>query len=701
MPYATAGLVQECPDEELLLQFDRGQLSEQDSSGIALHLSSCARCVETLDLLQSDDEDEYEDDPILACLKQCLRDPSPPVSPEYAEMEARAQALEQEAKLRRASAWDRGMGVDGNSVAGLRIGPYEVLSQIGRGGMGLVYLALQRPLQRKVAIKMILAGHHASPATVARFVREGKAVARLQHPNVVQVYELGESDGLPYMAMEYVEGGSLEAKLGVDAFEPRDAAALVVILAKAVESAHNQGVVHRDLKPANVLLAHDGTPKITDFGLAKLLDVDPNEEEGSQLVLTETDMILGTASYMAPEQAGGRSDAISRATDVYALGAILYALLTGYPPFQEKSKVQTLEKVRTAPPIPPSRLRHEVPYWLEVICLTCLEKSPQQRFPTAQVLADDLERWLRNERPQGTPSTMTRFTRTARKNLGKVLCSGALIFAVTGFAIRDPNHSLKQVERDLATGRTVTLIGKTGEPNWFQWRMGKSKGQHGLSDDRTWTISAWRNAIVELLPDPVSESYRIKMQVRHEDSDTGGAVGLYFARKDYRENDLIVNVFMKLSFNDARIEYAENLAVASKGLPYPRVPKDNLVHFAPHLIAEANGNERINLRMPDFKGPRFKPLGPNKRRWTDLEILVTPQKITAVWNGQMVTASPADVQRHIDASFAPTEPPIGPIPREFHPQFTTRGGLGLYVSKGSASFRSVTITPLKASAPSH
>lgn len=689
MLYASAQLVQECPDEELLLQFDRGQLSDLESSSISLHLSSCDRCVETLGELQS----EGDDDPIIACLKQCLRDPLPPVSPKYAEMEARAKALEYEEKTRRATAWDLGTGDEGNSVLGLQIGPYEVLGKVGRGGMGLVYQALQRSLQRKVAIKMILAGHHASAATVARFLREGKAVARLRHQNVVQVHELGEHDGLPYLAMEYVEGGSLEEKLGLDAFEPRDAAALVVILAKAVEYAHNQGVVHRDLKPANVLLAHDGTPKITDFGLAKLLDTELNED--SIPFLTETDTILGTANYMAPEQAEGRSADISRATDVYALGAILYALLTGSPPFQEKSKVQTLQKVRTAPPIPPSRLRPEVPYWLEAICLTCLEKPPHRRFPTAQALADDLERWLRNERPQGTPSAITRLGRSTRKNLGKVVCGAAFLLAMTGFTLKNPNRAIEQAERELARGHAVTLIGKTGGPKWSQWRSNKAQGQQVLGDDQTWTISSWDRAIVELLPDPQSESYRINAQVRHDKSDIPGEVGLYFARKMLPFQPSSYEFFTQLTFNDKRSVMGEVIKRNPGVFRESPTSKDNVVRLVPHLIANVPGALSGDRRLPDFVGPYFKPNENGDGVWKDLEIVVTPTKITAGWNGQTFSMTPAEVQKKIDLEMTDHPNLDGSTPRGFIPKFELRGGLGLYVWKGSASFRSVTVTPLK------
>jgi tetratricopeptide (TPR) repeat protein len=280
---------------------------------------------------------------------------------------------------------------------------YEILGELGRGGMGVVYKARHVALKRVVALKMLRDGIHAGAEERARFRLEAEAVARLQHPNVVQIYEVGEHDGRPFFAMEFVDGGSLDTHLDCKPQPPRAAAELVATLARAVEHAHRQGIVHRDLKPANVLLslvpcplslAEDkgqGTrdkgliPKITDFGLAKRLG-----GEGGQT--TPPGALLGTPSYMAPEQAASRE--VGPRADVYALGAILYDMLTGRPPFQSTSLADTLHQVLTEEPVPPRRLQSQVPRDLDTICLKCLEKDPARRYASAAELADDLQCFL-------------------------------------------------------------------------------------------------------------------------------------------------------------------------------------------------------------------------------------------------------------------------------------------------------------------
>jgi tetratricopeptide (TPR) repeat protein/tRNA A-37 threonylcarbamoyl transferase component Bud32 len=266
---------------------------------------------------------------------------------------------------------------------------YEVLGLLGRGGMGVVYKARQTALKRVVALKMILAGEHAGSEQLARFRAEAEAVARLQHPNVVQVYEIGDRGGLPFFSLEFMEGGSLDRKLRGMPQPARETAELVRVLARAMHAAHQRGIVHRDLKPANVLLAADGTPKITDFGLAKRLD----DVSGR----THSGAILGTPSYMAPEQAGGRLRDVGPPADVYALGAILYEALTGRPPFLGESMLDTLEQVCGQQPVAPSRLQPKTPRDLETICLRCLRKEPARRYATAEDLAEDLRRFLDGE----------------------------------------------------------------------------------------------------------------------------------------------------------------------------------------------------------------------------------------------------------------------------------------------------------------
>jgi WD40 repeat protein len=266
---------------------------------------------------------------------------------------------------------------------------YEILRELGRGGMGVVYQARHVQLNRVVALKMNLAGGHAGQPDLARFKTEAEAVARLQHPNIVQIFEVGEHAGLPFFSLEFCGGGSLERKLGGTPLPPQEAAALVETLARAVHAAHQKGVIHRDLKPANVLLAEDGTPKITDFGLAKRLDADAGQ--------TRTGAVLGTPSYMAPEQAGGRTQELGPACDVYALGAVLYECLTGRPPFKAATTLETLKQVVSDEPAPPRRLQSGTPRDLETICLKCLEKSPGRRYATARELAEDLSRFRAGE----------------------------------------------------------------------------------------------------------------------------------------------------------------------------------------------------------------------------------------------------------------------------------------------------------------
>ncbi len=271
---------------------------------------------------------------------------------------------------------------------------YEVLRELGRGGMGVVYQARQLGFNRLVALKMILAGPYAGPEERERFHIEVEAVARLRHPNIVQVYEVGEHDGRPFFSMEFCPGGALDRKLNATPLTPKEAARLAETLAGAMQTAHEKGVVHRDLKPANVLLAEDGAPKIVDFGLAKKLD-----EAG----VTATGAVMGTPSYMAPEQAGGKSKEVGPVCDVYALGAILYECLTGRPPFKGPTTLDTLAQVLADDPVPPRQLQPKTPRDLETICLKCLDKPAGRRYPSAAELADDLGRWRRGEPVQARP----------------------------------------------------------------------------------------------------------------------------------------------------------------------------------------------------------------------------------------------------------------------------------------------------------
>ncbi len=350
---------------------------------------------------------------------------------------------------------------------------YEILERLGHGGMGVVYRARQHGLERLVALKMIRGGVHAAPEHLARFRIEARAVARLKHPNVVQIYDVGHVDGMPFVALELLEGGSLEARVAATPQPERPSAELVVILAGAIGAAHRVGVVHRDLKSANVLFTSDDTPKIADFGLAKRLD----EEDGQ----THSGQVMGSPSFMAPEQARGKGREVGPSADLYSLGAILYEMLTGRPPFKGSSAMETLFQVVHDEPVPPTKLRPGLSRDLETICLKCLDKDPRRRYDTAEALANDLQRFL-----AGTPilarrtSLRERAWKWARRQPAAATLVALGLATTVGLGVARL-HAVKadQAEQQKAEGlRLVGLQVRADAENALRtkdWKPGLSK----------------------------------------------------------------------------------------------------------------------------------------------------------------------------------------------------------------------------------
>jgi hypothetical protein len=383
-----------CPDRGRLERFLADDLDGAEEAALSGHVEGCAGCQQALEELLS------ASGGAAARLGQAL---SPPESDPSSD--SLLLRLRKFSSSWRPDGWPSLPAVGSNRDFRPEVPGYEVLGELGRGGMGVVYKARDLQLNRVVALKMILAGRHADTVDHDRFRREATAVARLQHPNIVQLFEFGEANGLPFFALEFVEGGTLAARLAKQLPSATEAARLLATLAEAVHAAHSRNVIHRDLKPANVLLTADGVPKIADFGLARL-------DSGGR---TRQGEVLGTPGYMAPEQASGPTQEVGPAADVYALGAILYAALTGRAPFADGPPLALLLQVAHREPTRTSRLRPGVPRDLETICLKCLRKEPERRYASARELADDLHHFERGKpvlaRPVGAGERLVLWAR--------------------------------------------------------------------------------------------------------------------------------------------------------------------------------------------------------------------------------------------------------------------------------------------------
>jgi WD40 repeat protein len=396
---------------------------------------------------------------------------------------------------------------------------YDYEGELGHGGMGVVYKVRDRALGRTCALKMILAASHASDGERQRFRTEAQAVARLNHPNVVQIFEVNTFRGLPFMALEFCPGGSLHQKLAAGVLLPRDAAELVRHLAAAVQAAHGANILHRDLKPANVLLGADGSPRITDFGLAKILEASPGPEAGG--ALTQTGDVMGTPSYMPPEQARGDKE-LGPGVDIYALGAILYECLTGRPPFRAATRVETLIQVALQEPVPLRQLNPAIPGDLETICHKCLQKDPARRYRSAQELADDLQRFLEGRpilaRPVGPFERSVRWVR--RNPVVATLATAIALVLVTGIAVASYFAVAASREAELKDREAKTAREAESKALLAEGKARKAEGEAKTNETKAITEANRANA----------EAYRANLSYHAIVLD--GALGAW------RQNDM-------------------------------------------------------------------------------------------------------------------------------------------------------------------
>ena len=458
---------------------------------------------------------------------------------------------------------------------------YEILGELGRGGMGVVYKARHLALKRTVALKMVLDGAHAGAAALSRFRAEAEAVAKLQHPNIVQVHEVGECGGRPFFSLEFVEGGSLDRKLAGTPLPPREAAEVVEKLAETMHAVHQQGIVHRDLKPANVLLTANGTPKITDFGLAKNL-----KGESGQ---TASGAVMGTPSYMAPEQASGKTKEIGPLSDVYALGVILYELLVGRPPFRGATAMETLLQVMEDEPVPPSRLA-KVPADLETICLKALHKKAAQRYGSAEALAEDLRRFRTGEPIAARPAS--RLERTVKWAKRRPALAALLAMSVAAVLI-------------------LTVLGA-----WFTWkldlsrRVAEDKERAALKEaDKAKKAQDFLVSIFDLSD---VNGRRGTMTARQILDDAEKRIPIEFVDQPELQAELmaaIETVYAKMTVNAPLamiLEVSGTVQLQSTRDPKQRAVLQTLLYAGDRLTLAADGKVQL-VYLSDLHKERIKP----------------------------------------------------------------------------------------------
>jgi serine/threonine-protein kinase len=556
-------------------------------------------------------------------------------------------------------------------------GRYEILEEIAMGGMGAVYRARDMELGRLVALKMIRPGLVAGPEMIERFHREAQAAARLDHPNIVPIHDIGWHEGRPFFTMALVPGGNLAEKMAQFGDERR-IVALVAKVTRAIHYAHENNILHRDLKPANVLLDTHGEPLVSDFGLAKLLD--------SNVDLTQPSQQLGTPAYMAPEQFPDSGVAVTRATDVWALGVLLFQLLTEQRPFPAKQRAELERQIRTEEPLRPRGLSLDPP--LETIVLQCLRKEPTERYATAAALADELERWLRGEpilsRPEPWPRRAWRRLRRHPLLCTAAAFAAAILLAVPLFLhFTDPDRPLKQIERDLASGKEVALITDGGMPKWWSWALGDGEsGKPGQAGPLL--LQAGPDPrFMELVRDPQKDSYRLRAIVEHRQGSFLSEVGIYFGRHRL-PSDSDVQFFCMVGFNDQR--------------PWVRHQNGKMTSQAALQMAGSIGPD-IGPYSSPVAWEYFNP-GPEAPA-TDLPrrklaVEVTPKGVESFWEEKSLGLVPWEkLQKHSLEVMRNLPPDVAKKMQPVAVEKIKRGGLGIYSRAGAAAFTLVELKPLK------
>ena len=625
-----------CPTREQFLRHLTGRGSPDDEHLIAEHVRSCEACREALSQLTAADRPTEGRPP-----------PPPPAG-----------------TGRRATTPEGPRAVIPDP--GDFVGRYEVLDELAAGGMGVVYEADDRLMGRHVALKMIRSGVLADAEEVERFTREVRALAQLSHPHVMQVYDFGEGDGRPYFTMQLAAGGSLAEHLPRFGADARAAAALVEKVARGVQHAHDRGILHRDLKPANVLLGEGDEPLVSDFGLVKFVHV---EAEG----LTQAGQTPGTPAYMAPEQAAGRGDQVGPRTDVWALGVILYELVTGRRPFTGQSREETLHHILTTPVLPPRSHRPEIDPALEGVVLKCLEKEPDRRYQSAGELAADLGRWLRGElKPTPKPAQAGRLARLGQgvrrhpQKTAAVIGAAAILALGAGLYVANALQPGSQGPKELDP--PITLVGDSGPPKEFNWIRGADTVTVGPMDEG-FSFRTKTTAVAQLLAEPPWESYRVEADVRHDATEAGTA-GVFFGYTGSLSARGPCHVFCTAGLAD-RGRLRGQVCMSLWRLP----------------DAPSNPYGHVSLfRDYPFLGP--VPAGAPSP-WVPLAVEITPKEVKVFCADRLVrTLSAAEIGQQGTN--------LVNHPNGINWESVPRGGIGVFIEDGgAATFRQVVVRPLK------
>jgi hypothetical protein len=557
---------------------------------------------------------------------------------------------------------------------GLILPGYVLLEKIGHGGMGVVYKAWDVELKRFVAVKLLL-GRYLSDHR-RRFRAEAQAHAQLVHPNILLIHQVGEHDGQMFLTLEYAEQGSVSSLLKRTGRVPAEqAAGWVRQVAEGLQAAHDRNVIHRDIKPGNILLGRDGTPKLADFGLAKWLDQDDS--------LTPTAAVLGTPGYMPPELAAGKVKEAGPATDIYSLGATLYALLTGRAPFAGDREATVLTKVLSQEPEAPRALRPDIPPDLEAVCLKCLHKEPQHRYRSARELAQDLDRFLKGEptlaRPPGWLAKARRWLRRR-----PWLTAAAILVAVAAVAVPvllsllDPERPLRNRQDALRRGETVQLIGTDDRLRWSRWN-GTTGGPVKAAPGDGAAFHSQELSLLELFPRPAIPEFTFSAEVRHEQGSA--EVGLFWGLQELDCPDGPVLCYYALTFDDLTAPAQNPAAPPGNALALwlRTSPKEARVRAV--NMPKAGGT--VHLFPASLRGFGAGP-------WRHLKLRVTEKKITVHWDGKELTTASVEM---FEPRFRGAWLRSWPRSNLDNATFPFHGRLGLFLHGGMATFKNVKLEP--------